>query len=127
MTSSEIKYLLALRELSKNNAQIKSIDIAAKLHYTRSSVSRMRTKFEQMKLVEKEPNRSIKVTDKGFKLASKMRKLIAFLSKELHHKLDCSYAMAQKDAINMVGVLSKRNLENMYIAAVKNQCLFDSE
>lgn len=55
LSSSQIRYLLAMKKLSDTNGEIRNIELASELGYSKPSVHTMIRTLSSMGLVEKEP------------------------------------------------------------------------
>ena len=69
LSSSQIRYLLAMKELSDKNGAIRSIKLASELGCSKPSVHTMIRTLSAMDLVEKEPYGAVYFTLRGKKTA----------------------------------------------------------
>ncbi len=65
LTASNIRYLVAMKNIDDPIKGIRSIDIAKTLGYKKSSVHNMLDSFLDMGLIEKSPNGTIRFTTAG--------------------------------------------------------------
>lgn len=70
LTASQLKYLLAIAELSQTRALVSSSDIADKLKVTRPSVNKMLKVLSSKELLEKKRYGTVRLTDFGVQFSS---------------------------------------------------------
>ena len=63
-TAAQLKYMLALGELSENGS-VRTVDLARTLNIQRSSVFNMLNKLEIAGIVEKKEDKTVELTEKG--------------------------------------------------------------
>ena len=72
LSPTQIRYLLLIRQMSNENAGVKSADIARKLGISRASVHKAISSFEGTDLVGKERYSTVTLTDRGIRAADSM-------------------------------------------------------
>lgn len=77
ISASNVRYLLALFELSKDSTGVKSSDIAERLNITKPSVHTMVKRFVQKGYVTQEKYEAIHLTAEGRRLARLYRQCFA--------------------------------------------------
>lgn len=82
LTASHIRYLLALKRLD-TGCGIRSVDVAAALNLTKTSVHNMMDTFITMDYVEKEPNGLVYMTAYGTQRAETFDRYHRLLKKKL--------------------------------------------
>ncbi len=107
-------YLETILILSKRNNQVRSIDIANELGYTKPSVSVAMKNLRENGYVEMDSNLHITLTEKGRKIAETMYERHTFLSEWLSH-LGVDEKVATEDACRIEHVISTESFE-----AIKN-------
>lgn len=83
LTSSHLKYLLAIYEVSREIPDVSSASVAKKLNVSKPSVSTMLTCLMNKKLLVKERYGKIYLTDSGFLIARGLIRKIGTLEEEL--------------------------------------------
>ncbi len=83
LTASQVRYLLAIAELSQKSASVSSSDIADKLQVTRPSVNKMLTVLSGKRLLEKRRYGTVHLTDLGVKISSDCGARVTLLSDKL--------------------------------------------
>ncbi len=83
LTASQIRYLLAIAELSQKRACVSSSDIADKLQVTRPSVNKMLAVLSDKSLLEKKRYGAVQLTDLGAKISSDCGERVVRLSDKL--------------------------------------------
>lgn len=107
-------YLETILILSKKNSQVRSIDIANELGYTKPSVSVAMKNLRENGYVKMDSDLHITLTDKGRKIAETMYERHTFLSKWLNC-LGVDEKVATEDACRIEHVISAESFE-----AIKN-------
>ena len=87
LTASNLRYLLAIRELNRDNSGIRCVDIAAVLGLSKPSVHSMMNSFRKMELVQKDRYGKVYLTPKGADTAERYsvyyKAVYAFLTSRL--------------------------------------------
>lgn len=83
LTASQIRYLLAIAELSQKRACVSSSDIADKLQVTRPSVNKMLAVLSDKSLLEKKRYGAVQLTDLGAKISNDCGERVVRLSDKL--------------------------------------------
>lgn len=72
LSSSSVRYLLTIYELSDGGNEVRSMDIASQLHTSRPAVSRSLKTMVEEGLVDKELRGTVLLTEQGAKEASEL-------------------------------------------------------
>lgn len=108
LTNTNIRYLLAIYDLSKVRLEVSSKDIARTLSVSRASVTSMMGSLIEKRLVDKERYGKIHLTVQGQNLARDLSAQADQLARELRGRMDLSGEEAWKAACAAVSELPRR-------------------
>jgi len=116
MHQAEEDYLKLIYELSieTNVKYIKTSDLADKFGYTIQSVNEMVKRLDKKNLLNYEPYKGIKLTDKGNKEAIRMTRAHRIWEVFLSEKLGLSWESLHDEAENLEHATSDKVLEKLY-------------
>lgn len=109
-TQADLRYLLAIFELSQMGSQVKSVEVAGFLGYSRPSVARQLKGLLDKELIEKEPYGSITLSAKGGELAGNLHKKYFCVKKYFQTQLGISEESASQDAVLCACGLTEESL-----------------
>ena len=95
MSTSGIRYLLAIEELSLNGA-VRSKDVAEKLSLTRASVCRAVDRLSEERCVVREESGALALTEKGKIIVGRYERCIRKIREMLIRKLNCRESVAER-------------------------------
>lgn len=113
LTASRQDYLEAIYDLSLTNKNVRSIDIASALGFSRASISRAISILKKDGYIIQEPYGTITLTELGLREAQSVRKRHDLLKYYLIHILEIPEAIAEADACKMEHVVSENLLNKM--------------
>ena len=119
MTSSEVKYIIALYELSAIDKSIKQINLAHKLGLTRASIFKAIKNLSYKKYVIKESNSQVKLTTKGKDVATKYIACADQIKIHLIKYLKSEENEAIIDSLAITCVMNMVNINKLYKISVK--------
>jgi DtxR family Mn-dependent transcriptional regulator len=96
-----------------DEGRVRVTDIASRLGFSKPSVLTALRLLEEKSLVEHERYGSVELTQKGRKLAAKIRERHFLIKEFLLKKLDVGEETAEKDACKMEHVLSEETFEKL--------------
>ena len=99
MSSSELRYLIATNELSKQIGCVKQTDLANKLHVSKVSAFNAVEKLKEKWFIEKN-ERKILLTKKGEEILDEYMVIIRFMAGHLSLHCGTSEKQAYEDALN---------------------------
>ncbi len=105
MTASELKYLMAIDELSRENVTVKQSDLAAKLCVTKVSAFNAIERLCEKGFAEKN-KKMLALTESGRSILSDYRFIIDFMASHLSFHCGTPKETAYRDALNAVCTLS---------------------
>lgn len=105
MTASELKYLIAIDELSRENIKVNQSNLAIKLCVTKVSAFNAVERLCEKGFIEKN-KRKIDLTERGNYELSDYRSIIEFMASHLYFHCGISSETARRDALNAVCALS---------------------
>ena len=108
LTNTNIRYLLAIYDLSLVRLEVSSKDIAKALTVSRASVTSMMTSLIDKNLVDKERYGKIHLTGLGRTLARELAGQAGQLARDLQTRMDLSGEEAWKAACAAVSELPRR-------------------
>ncbi|BES64652.1 metal-dependent transcriptional regulator [Gottschalkiaceae bacterium SANA] len=116
---SKEMYLEVIYELFLNNKEVRSVDIAEKMGYSRPSISRAMSVLKKEGYVIQEPYGTISLTEKGFETGKKILDRHVCLTKFLRLSLNIDKDLAEKDACRFEHVVSEETMEaiRVYVKA----------
>lgn len=101
-------YLETILVLQKKSSNVRSIDVAAELDFTKASVSVAMKKLRENQLISVDNDGFITLTEQGLSIAEKMYERHTLISQWLI-KLGVSEDTAVQDACRMEHILSKES------------------
>ena len=110
LTNTNIRYLLAIYELSQVRLEVSSKDIARVLTVSRASVTSMMSILIEKRMVDKERYGKIHLTPLGRTLARELGGQAGQVARELQARMDLSGEEAWKAACAAVSELPRRCL-----------------
>lgn len=113
LTNTNIRYLLAIYDLSQVRLEVSSKDIAQNLAVSRASVTSMMTSLTDKRLVNKERYGKIHLTGLGRTLARELAGQAGQLALDLQARMDLSGEEAWKAACAAVSELPRRCFEGV--------------
>ena len=128
LNESSENYLKAIYELQSRQRDVRSVDIARMLGYSKASVCVAMKKLLQKKLIEMNSKKEIRLTALGKKSATEIEKKYTLLKYLLTAVLDVDEQTAAQDACRIEHVISNRSLSRLEIELVqdtqlkKNRC-----
>lgn len=99
MSSSELRYLIAIEDLSGQLKGIKQTDLATKLHVSKVSVYNAVEKLKEKGFIEKN-ERKIFLTKKGEEILDEYMVIIRFMAGHLSLHCGTREKQAYEDALN---------------------------
>ena len=108
LTNTNIRYLLAIYELSQVRLEVSSKDIARVLTVSRASVTSMMSILIEKRMVDKERYGKIHLTPLGRTLARELAGQAGQVARELQARMDLSGEEAWKAACAAVSELPRR-------------------
>lgn len=106
MTSAELKYLTAIKELYDGTVGVKLVSIAEKMGITKVSVHKAVTRLENHGYIKRDDKNKVVMTELGYEQLEKYDALIGWLERHLQKYCGVSAEIAHNDAINAVCVFS---------------------
>lgn len=111
-------YLKAIYELQNRQGDIRSVDIARTLGYSKASVCVAMKKLVQKKLIEMNSNKEIQLTALGEINAADLEKKYTLLKRLLTSVLDVDEQTAAQDACRIEHVISSESLNRLELELV---------
>ena len=108
LTNTNIRYLLAIYELSQVRLEVSSKDIARVLTVSRASVTSMMSILIETRMVDKERYGKIHLTPLGRTLARELAGQAGQVARELQARMDLSGEEAWRAACAAVSELPRR-------------------
>ena len=112
-TPSREDYLEAIFDLSRDSKEVRSIDVATQLGFSRASVSRAIGLLKRDGFVDQEPYGTITLTPAGLTLAQSVRRRHNLLKYFLIHIIEVDEKTAEEDACKMEHVVSDQTLSRI--------------
>lgn len=112
-TPSREDYLEAILDLSRDSEQVRSIDVANLLGFSRASVSRAIGLLKRDGFIEQEPYGTITLTSSGQELACAVRQRHNLLRYFLLHIVEVDPLTAEEDACKLEHVVSEETLSKI--------------
>lgn len=119
MQESGEDYLETILILSRNRPEVRSIDIANELGYSKPSISRAVHLLEEHGYIDMDKGGAITLTEKGRKVANEVYERHEFLTKFLVG-LGVDEAVAANDACRMEHIISAESFSKMKDFAKKH-------
>ena len=113
-------YLKAIYELQNCQGDVRSVDIARMLGYSKASVCVAMKKLVQKKLIEMNSNKEIHLTALGKKTAADLEKKYTLLKRLLTSVLDVDEQTAARDACRIEHVISSGALNRLELELVRD-------
>ncbi len=110
---SKEMYLKTILKMEEKNEQIRSIDIARELGYTKPSISKALKVLSDLGYIEHSPYSSIILTDTGREIALKVRQSNKIICEFFVTSLGLSPETAEKEACDMEHRISQETLDAM--------------
>ena len=120
-TISREKYLIATYLLQKKNGQVRSVDIAEMLGYSKPSVSKAVHLLIENGLLLMNENHSLQFTEQGKRKAEEIYKRYQIVKDYLRLILKVSEETAEKDSRRIEHLISPVTVQKM------EKCVLDSE
>lgn len=119
LNESSENYLKAIYELQSRQQDVRSVDIARMLGYSKASVCVAMKKLMQKKLIEMNSKKEIHLTTLGEKTAAELEKKYTLLKHLLIEVLDVDEQTAAQDACRMEHGISNQSLNRLEIELVQ--------
>ena len=120
LTSTHLRYLLAIFRLSRTRPAVSSVDVAGALQVSRPSVTRMLGILTEKDLVTKERYGKIALTDRGAALARRQMEYVRLLVLRLPGLgLDLTEREAEEAALALAEILPGRCREQLQNDSVR--------
>jgi Mn-dependent DtxR family transcriptional regulator len=100
--SGQIRYLVAIVELSKRSKNVRGVDIAKYLNITKPSVTKMLKCLANSKLINEDFTFGVKLTQEGRELGEKFYSNYVCIHTFFHRMLKIEDTSAQKQALDFV-------------------------
>ncbi len=120
LNESSENYLKAIYELQNCQQDVRSVDIARMLGYSKASVCVAMKKLMQKKLIEMSSKKEIHLTTLGEKTAAELEKKYNLLKHLLIEVLDVDEQTAAQDACRMEHGISNQSLNRLEIELVQD-------
>ncbi len=115
LSSSQIRYLLAMKELSDKNGAIRSIRLASELGCSKPSVHTMIRTLSAMDLVEKEPYGAVYFTLRGKKTAEHYARYYDAVCNVLGEYTKTDSMEAAEAICALIAGMSEEGLRELYL------------
>ena len=112
-TPSREDYLEAIFDLSRDSKEVRSIDVATLLGFSRASVSRAISLLKRAGFVNQEPYGTITLTPAGQTLAQSVRRRHNLLKYFLLHIIEVDEKTAEEDACKLEHIVSAQTLRRI--------------
>lgn len=112
-TESREMYLEVIYDIYEKGEEIRSIDIAKILEYSKPSVNRGINLLKNDNLIEQEPYGAITLTKRGLKIAKEIKTRHNDIMAFLKLSLGLDKAIAEQDACRMEHILSEKTMEKI--------------
>lgn len=106
-------YLETILILKNRNGNVRSVDVANELGYTKASISRAMGILKKAGLISIEEGGNILLTEEGQQKAGEVYERHRLISAYLMKALDVDEATATEDACRIEHVISKHSFEKM--------------
>lgn len=114
-TESREMYLEVIYDIYMQQKEIRSIDVAKILDYSKPSVNRGINLLKNDNLIEQEPYGSITLTPKGLKIAKKIKSRHIDITAFLEKSLGLDSETAEQDACRIEHIISEKAMEKIRI------------
>ena len=112
LTSSQMKYILALWKLDRGD-KIRCTDVAKALRVKKPIVCWMLCRLENMGLITQDPYSDIRITEEGRKIMEECQRSVSALAGLLARRLKLSETAAEEMAFLLLGNLDKPALNEI--------------
>jgi len=112
LSAAQIRYLLAIYELS-DNGKVRSNEVAEKMGISRPSVHRMMGQLAERKLITKERYSFAMITESGEKTARKYRDRLGKISVYFVKEMGLKEETAQEVAFALLGGLEETKINEI--------------
>lgn len=112
MHESGENYLETILILKKRKGEVRSIDVAAELGYSKASISRAISILKDDEYVVVQ-NGNIEFTDKGQRAAEAIYERHCLIGRFLEYALDLDHATADKDACRIEHIISPETFDRI--------------
>lgn len=106
-------YLETILLLQKKNGNVRSIDIARELSYTKASISRAMSILKKSEYILMDKAGQISLTDKGLSKAQEVYERHQLITTYLIHALGISEETAAQDACRIEHVISEESFDKI--------------
>lgn len=106
MTESELKYIIAVDELTKAKGGANLTSVAERLHVTKVSVYNAVERLTLKGFFERRNGKKIYLTDEGIKQLDEYRVIICFIAMHLKNHCGMSKNIAENDALKVACAFS---------------------
>lgn len=113
LSSSAMRYLLAIYELSDGGSAVRSVDIARALEVSPASVVHMMGNLAAEGVVQKRHYGNVSMTQEGIRRANQLYTRYTLLSSFFRECLNVSSPWAEEDAAACLCTLSEESMENI--------------
>ena len=110
MTSSELRYLIAVSELYDGTAGVRLTAIAARMNVTKVSAFKAAERLEQEGCIMRDAKNKVVVTQHGYEQLKKYGMLIEWLSGHLEKNCKVPPETARHDAMGAVCAFSQESI-----------------
>lgn len=110
LTQSKQDYLETIYDLSLNRKNVRSIDIANALGYSRASINKAIGALKNGGYINQKPYGTITLTEKGTETAKSIRRRHNLIRYYLIHILEIDEITAEEDACKMEHIISESTL-----------------
>lgn len=102
LTASQVRYLLAIAELSQKKTPVSSSDIADRLQVTRPSVNKMLSVLSEKSLLEKKRYGTVQLTALGAEISNDCNDRVSRMSDKLSGAFGCAPDDSRRCSIILV-------------------------
>lgn len=106
-------YLETILRLQKRQGQVRSIDIANELDYSKPSISRAMKVLQEKGLVYMDEKKFIHLTDEGHEIAVKVYRRHLLIKEALETFLGLDAQLAERDACRIEHIISEEAVERI--------------
>ncbi|MCC8069302.1 MAG: metal-dependent transcriptional regulator [Ruminococcus sp.] len=100
--SGQIKYLVAILELSNGSKNVRGVDISKYLEVTRPSVTKMLKCLASSNLIDENFSYGVNLTDEGLEVATKFHKQYRYIYIFFFNMLKLSEKEAREQALEFI-------------------------
>ena len=106
-------YLETILRLQKRQGQVRSIDIANELDYSKPSISRAMKILQEKGYVHMDNKKLIHLTDSGLEIAERVYKRHLLIKQSLEIFLGLPSDLAEKDACRIEHIVSQETIDKL--------------